>query len=208
VRRLTLVLLAFGLLAAGPADGKQRCRGVRHCAAVGHHGHPIRPASVGTTTPTAGASPATGPCTDGDLMIATETIARAAASALCLVNAQRTANGVAPLAEDSRLDAAALAHLSDMVAGNYFAHTSPSGVPFTRWLTDAGFAGPYPMGENIAVGTSTLSTPESIVNAWMSSPGHRANILDAGYHRTGMGAVATAVTLPGDGGTYAQEFGG
>jgi uncharacterized protein YkwD len=68
----------------------------------------------------------------------------------------------------------------------------------------------YVIGENIAWGTLGLATPKAIVEAWMASPGHRANILDASYRDTGIGVVAAVPDSMGegqDGAIYTQDFG-
>ena len=67
------------------------------------------------------------------------------------------------------------------------------------------------IGENLAWGTSTLSTPEAIVTAWIASPGHLANILEArvprnGHRRHARGA-ARSLAEGAPGATYTQEFG-
>jgi uncharacterized protein YkwD len=66
------------------------------------------------------------------------------------------------------------------------------------------------IGENLAWGTYQLSTPQSIVSAWIASPGHLANILESSYRDTGI-AIAPQVPSSLSGGspgaTYAQEFG-
>ena len=66
------------------------------------------------------------------------------------------------------------------------------------------------IGENLAWGTYTLSTPQAIVEAWVASPGHLANILEARYTETGIGvdpAVPQSLGEGDPGATYAQEFG-
>ena len=66
------------------------------------------------------------------------------------------------------------------------------------------------IGENLAWGTSQLATPQAIVAAWIASPGHLANILEAKYTETGIG-VSPQCPPPlaegAPGATYAQEFG-
>jgi uncharacterized protein YkwD len=111
------------------------------------------------------------------------------------------------------LQEVAQAHSGDMVAHDYFAHTSPTGETAAGRVLESGYvpagAG-YTIGENIAFGTLDLSTPAKIVRSWMSSPGHRAAILDAAYRQTGIGIVPGAPpSLSGGqaGGTYTQEFG-
>jgi uncharacterized protein YkwD len=110
----------------------------------------------------------------------------------CLVNAQRAAHGLKALRPSRELRVAAEAHGADMVAHRFFAHVSP----FTGAITDrarrAGYvrSDDYALGEDIAWGEGELSTPDSIVTAWMNSPGHRAVILDRDYRDVGVGIVA------------------
>jgi uncharacterized protein YkwD len=79
-----------------------------------------------------------------------------------------------------------------MVTHRFFAHVSP----FTGAITDrarrAGYLrnDDYALGEDIAWGEGELSTPDSIVTAWMNSAGHRAVILDRDYRDVGVGIVA------------------
>jgi uncharacterized protein YkwD len=61
-------------------------------------------------------------------------------------------------------------------------------------------------GENIAWGEKGLSTPKSIVKAWMGSPGHRANILDRSFREIGLGVSLGSPDGP-DGATYVHDFG-
>jgi uncharacterized protein YkwD len=99
-----------------------------------------------------------------------------------LVNAERAKAGCAPVKTDARLAAAALAHSRDMVDRNYFSHTSPDG----KGPGDRAAAAGYPSwsGENIAAG---YPTPAEVVQGWMNSPGHKANILNCQSKATGVG---------------------
>ena len=66
------------------------------------------------------------------------------------------------------------------------------------------------IGENLAWGTLTLSTPEAIVKAWIASPEHLANILEAKYHDTGIDVepeVPSSLAEGVQGALYTQEFG-
>ncbi len=68
----------------------------------------------------------------------------------------------------------------------------------------------YEVGENIAWGTLSLATPRAIVAAWMASPAHRANILDANFRETGIGVTPRppASLAHGQAGAiYTQDFG-
>jgi uncharacterized protein YkwD len=116
---------------------------------------------------------------------------------LALVNEERAKKGLAPLAADPELTQVARAHSKDMFARGYFAHISPEGkTPFKRM--DEANVKYTTAGENLALAHS-LSIAH---NGLMNSPGHRANILHAGYGRVGIGIL--------DGGYYglmvSQEF--
>lgn len=104
-----------------------------------------------------------------------------------LTNAERTKAGLAPLQTDTKLMAAAREKSQDMQSNNYFSHTSPTfGSPFDR-MKALGIS--YKSaGENIAKGQRT---PQEVVQAWMDSPGHRANILNADFTHIGVGFVKT-----------------
>ena len=104
-----------------------------------------------------------------------------------LTNAERTKAGLAPLKTDNQLMAAAREKSQDMQSKKYFSHTSPTfGSPFDR-MKALGIS--YKSaGENIAQGQRS---PQEVVQAWMDSPGHRANILNAKFTHIGVGYVKT-----------------
>jgi len=112
-----------------------------------------------------------------------------------LVNQARAQAGCNPLTDDPRLDQAALQHSDDMSSRNYFSHTTPEGVTFDQRETAAGY--PSPGGENIAQG---YTSAQAVMNGWMNSAGHRANILNCGFVAIGIG-VDTA------GWYWTQDFG-
>jgi uncharacterized protein YkwD len=154
-----------------------------------------------------------GPCPDATLVPTSSNTARIIVSTLCLINAQRRLAGLVPLVEDTDLDHSAQTYSNEMVSGGYFQHNSPGGsTPLTR-MTSAGYVSAregYQLGENIAWGTLNLSTPQSIVTAWMASPGHRANILRPSFRQTGIGVAAGVPGPVGSGqagATYTQDFG-
>src|SRR5262249_37355978 len=91
-----------------------------------------------------------------------------------LTNTFRTANGCGALHVDRRLVAAARAHSTDMVTGNYFDHTGSDGSNFVQREERAGYT-TGASAENIAWG---YRTPQDVVTAWINSPGHRANLLN------------------------------
>lgn len=103
-----------------------------------------------------------------------------------LVNQIRIENGLSPLTLNNELSAVARKKSQDMKDNHYFNHTSPVyGSPFDMMKS---FGIIYKTaGENIAMGQRT---PEEVVNAWMNSEGHRANILNSSFTQIGMGYVA------------------
>lgn len=105
--------------------------------------------------------------------------------AIRLVNEVRVQNGLKPLAYDWELSRVARYKSQDMKDNRYFAHTSP--VYGTPGEMVRSFGISYrSVGENIARG---YRTPQAVVDGWMNSPGHRANILNAKYTKIGVGYV-------------------
>ena len=104
-----------------------------------------------------------------------------------LVNAERAKYGLAPLSHNWELSRVARYKSQDMADKGYFSHNSPTfGSPFDMMKA---FGISYrTAGENIAKGQRS---PAAVVNAWMNSSGHRANILNSSYTQIGVGYVAT-----------------
>ncbi|WP_231950359.1 CAP domain-containing protein [Allokutzneria albata] len=99
-----------------------------------------------------------------------------------LVNHARAEAGCPALRIDERLANAAQRHSADMAERNYFSHTSPDGASFVDRARAAGY--PRPGGENIAKGQRSA---EQVMESWMQSSGHRANILNCRFTALGMG---------------------
>ena len=112
-----------------------------------------------------------------------------------LTNAEREKHGLAPFQIDETLSKVARVKSQDMADNNYFSHQSPTyGSPFEMMQQ---FGVTYrAAGENIAKGQRS---PEQVVNAWMNSEGHRANILNANFTHIGVGHVA-------NGNYWTQQF--
>ncbi|WP_158821915.1 CAP domain-containing protein [Streptomyces sp. NRRL F-5727] len=121
----------------------------------------------------------------------------AADQVISLVNAERAKAGCGPLTANATLTSAAQGHSDDMAARDFFDHTNPDGDGPGERVTAAGY--PWTTyGENIAKGQTT---PEQVMDAWMNSPGHRANILNCDFKEIGVG-------IHTDGGPYwTQVFG-
>ena len=98
-----------------------------------------------------------------------------------LVNVERAKAGLSPVTLDTTLSKAAQVRAKETVS--YFSHTRPNGSTFSSATTEQGisFRG---AGENIAYGQKT---PQEVMNGWMNSAGHRANILNANFTKIGVG---------------------
>ena len=108
------------------------------------------------------------------------------AEVIRLVNDIRKQNGLSPLTANWELSRVARYKSQDMVDNRYFAHNSPTyGTPF-EMIRAFGLSF-RTAGENIAYG---YATPQKVVDGWMNSSGHRANILNASYKQIGVGYVA------------------
>ncbi|MFD7445044.1 sigma-70 family RNA polymerase sigma factor [Streptomyces sp. NPDC059909] len=107
----------------------------------------------------------------------------AAQQVLALVNAERSKAGCGPVSSNEKLATAAGNHSADMAARDYFDHTNPDGEDPGDRITAAGYRWST-YGENIARGQQT---PASVMDSWMNSPGHRANILNCSFKELGVG---------------------
>jgi len=102
-----------------------------------------------------------------------------------LTNRERTNAGLEPLNVDLELSRVAQEKSRDMAVNNYFDHNSPVyGSPFE--MIQAYAINYRAAGENIAKGQRS---PQEVVQAWMNSPGHRANILNGSFTHIGVGFV-------------------
>ena len=113
----------------------------------------------------------------------------AASEVVRLTNSARGQNGYAALVEDGALSEAAAVRAREIARS--FSHTRPSGASFSSALSESGVSY-LRAGENIASGQKSAS---EVVNAWMNSPGHRANILNSSYSRIGSASVNIDGTL-------------
>ena len=109
-----------------------------------------------------------------------------------LVNSERAAQGLTALQKDSRLAALAQQKAEDMAKKQYFSHTSPTYGSAFDMLKAAGYS--YKTaGENIAMGQKSAA---SVMDGWMHSSGHRANILHTSYEKIGVGYAVSADGMP------------
>jgi len=110
-------------------------------------------------------------------------LAAVRAEMLAGVNRLRAEAGVAPLVENAKLDAAAQEHAEDMLARNYYDHKSPEGKQVGDRLSAEGYSWRL-AAENLAAGHVTVA---SVLDAWMQSSGHRANLLRPNVKDFGFG---------------------
>jgi uncharacterized protein YkwD len=143
-----------------------------------------------TTTPPKAVAPGT--------TSTTSTLAAYETEVIRLTNVERAKAGCAALTTDARLTNAARLHSQDMVTKSFFSHTGSNGSTFVTREQAAGY--PSPSAENIAWGQRT---PADVMNAWMNSAGHKANILSCGSHAVGVGVVLNAQGAP----YWTQDFG-
>src|SRR3954464_2796073 len=152
-------------------------------------------------------------CSDRDLAPSDADIDQLNAAILCLVNRERTDNGGLPQrAQSSELAQAASGMCQRMTAEHFFSHDTPDGKSVVDRIQPTGYipgGGDWVVGENLAWGSGALSTPQAIVNGWMNSPGHRANILAPDYKDIGLAScMGSPLTTNSGGRVYVNNFGG
>ena len=112
---------------------------------------------------------------------------------LALVNRERTSRGLVALEMDAELRLLARDHARDMFKRGYFSHVTPEGKdPFDRMRAANIIFGLA--GENLALAPTLDMAHDGLMN----SPGHRANILNGGFRKVGIGVL--------DGGIYGRMF--
>ena len=119
---------------------------------------------------------------------------------ITMTNQARKAQGLEPLTVSSKLTEAAIAKAQNMIDQGYFAHTSPDGLSPWYWVSKAGYK--YSAaGENLA---KDFGESEYVYQAWMNSPSHKANILNANYQDIGIAVLRG--TINGKETTVAVQF--
>lgn len=125
------------------------------------------------------------------------------ANVLRLMNEYRAEEGLAPLNEDDLLDQAAGDRMRHMEEEEYWSHESPAGMSPFHWLDYREYR--YrKAGENLATG---FETARVLVQSWMESRGHRANIMSADYEDCGIAIIDGATTGPANGKSIVVMFG-
>jgi uncharacterized protein YkwD len=190
-----------GLLAppVGVVDGK---------VVVTGKGGPIDPSEDRPTDAQERGVAGSGACTSTSANPSPSNLGALSSSILCLLNAERRGKGLAPLRSNAALARAAKSWANTMVARRFFAHESGHSTVLSRVKKTGYVHGNWSLGENLAWGSGALATPRAIVNGWMHSPGHRANILHGAFRDIG---IAIKLGAPGQGlsggATYVTDFG-
>jgi uncharacterized protein YkwD len=139
-------------------------------------------------------------CMNADSTPSSTSAADLSAATVCLVNVERAAAGMKPVAPSPPLTRAAEEYARAMVAGQFFAHSDPAGHVVADRVAAAGESLDtwLELGENLAWGSLALATPRATVNGWMLSQAHRDNILYAPYRSLGVGIAdgAPAAGVP------------
>lgn len=150
-------------------------------------------------------------CKGGDASPAKLGDKRAAKAVLCLINKQRSRHHLKPLRRQHEQAKAARGHNDLMVRRRCFSHECPGEPDLVGRLTKTGYLPcgcSWGVGENIAWGAGRKGSPRRIVNAWMHSPPHRANILRGSFQHAGVGVRWGSPTKRGsNAGTYTLDFG-
>jgi uncharacterized protein YkwD len=121
---------------------------------------------------------------------------------LAQVNAARAQKGCRALTMDSRLSKSAYGHAKAMAEKNFFSHTGANGSSSKSRAHAAGYYSNF-IGENVAMGQSSSA---EVFSNWISSKGHRDNILDCRFTETGIGVFYQADDKPLPGRVYAAKY--
>jgi uncharacterized protein YkwD len=116
------------------------------------------------------------------------------------LNAQRAAVSAPPLRMCATLQNAAQGHSDDQAATNTMSHTGSNGSTLVNRVEGAGYLNWTYLGENVAMGYTTI---DSVMNAWMNSPGHKANILNPSFTDVGLAESFATNGTP----YWTQDFG-
>lgn len=125
------------------------------------------------------------------------------ANVLRLMNDYRAEKGLAPLQDDDLLDQAAGDRMRHMEEESFWSHESPDGMSPFRWLERRAY-NYRAAGENLAYG---FETARMLVQSWMESRGHRANILSPDYEDCGIAIIDGSTLGPATGKSIVVMFG-
>jgi uncharacterized protein YkwD len=152
-----------------------------------------------------------GECTNADDSPPDLTADQARDAIVCLINQRRTERGRRRLDHKSSLGKAAGRHTRHMKRRGCFSHECPGEKDLAGRIHDTSYLPcgcSWGVGENIAWGTGDRGSPRNIVQAWMDSPSHRANMLNRDFRHIGVGVGSgTPSRSSADGAIYTTDFG-
>jgi uncharacterized protein YkwD len=134
--------------------------------------------------------------------LAASKLSASESSLLRAVNQTRAAYGLRPVRVDSTLTRAARSHSAEMLRGSYFAHGN-----FRGRMLAFRVRGPF-VGENLAWGTGSYASPQTVIQEWLASPKHRVNLLRPSFTRIGIGAVSGSFRGVGGSTVLTADFAG
>lgn len=162
---------------------------------------PVLLVALAAAAPAPAAADAT--CPDRDLTPSGGNLDRVAAATLCEVNGQRLAAGLAPLSRSTRLDRSADYHAQDMSFFRYFAHRRDGGPSLVERIRATGYFANVRRAlytENLADAPPSRDSAAAVIEAWMASPEHRADMLTEPYRAAGI----SVLPVPADAAFYAD----
>jgi uncharacterized protein YkwD len=201
-RHLITAAIAAAALVVAPAAAhgkttpKHKAKGPKATIALGDKRKPRAHAAI--------------TCANTDVLPTGDNVDQIRAAVLCLHNQIRQQHDLPLLKDNAKLRKAAIGHSADMVDDGYFDHTTPGGTSFVDRILGAGYAKrneAWTLGENLAWGTGDLSTASGVMQAWMNSAGHKANILKRSYKELGIGIRLGVPNDAGVGATFTADFG-
>ena len=209
-RILPVAAISAGLLVAAPAAGAKGAKKDKPVIAkIALGDKRAKKTRTSAKKPKAKTSQ-TAACQNTDVLPTNENLELVRSAILCLHNQIRAQHNLPLLKENAKLRKAAAGHSADMVGEGFFDHTSPDGDSFVDRIIGAGYArrnDGWTLGENLAWGTGDLSSAQGVMDAWMGSSGHKANILKKTYRELGIGIRVGVPSDEGVGATITADFG-
>jgi uncharacterized protein YkwD len=147
---------------------------------------------AGPTVPAAHASTVAAACPDANLVPARDNLPRVEAAVLCLINRERSRANLAALTRSSQLDRSSAWHDTEMVQHHFLSETAPGRTTLIERIRAFGYFNGVKnalYSENVGAGPTTNGTAQALMDAWMASPPHKANILYGNFSDIGIAAV-------------------
>jgi uncharacterized protein YkwD len=210
---LALLLTSTGLLGAQAAGGSVTRTTANHSPTAAHKGHEASSSAASKHAATTATNVAAGSeCNGANTPPTRSNLVFVDNATTCLINRERTRNGLSKLQPNRVLWKFAVNQAAEMVIGDYFGDDSMSGMTPMQRISVSRYAWrvrSLTIGQNIGWGTGILATPQAMVEGWMNSPPHRQIILNPRYRNIGAGIApsappALANGMPGA--TYSLEL--